>query len=212
MNPAARGILALSLLAAGVQGFAAQAADDKNAREHEMLRRAQMQLQETQAQNADLQRGKSEAESKLKDSAGQLDALRQDQAAARGRSQALEGQARSARAEVADLTAKLDAANRQLAELTQKQKDTAAGLAQREAEVASLNAGLERSKGDNAACEARNEQLYQYGQTLLQDYRDKGVWSALMDREPVLGLKHVQTENTVQEYRDKLATQRMQKP
>jgi chromosome segregation ATPase len=212
MRPTTRGILALSLLAAGVQGFAARAAEDKSAREHEMLRRAQMQLQESQSQNAELQRGKSEAESRLRDTSSQLDSLRKDEAAARGRSEVLEGQARSARAASADLGTKLDAANRQLAELMQKQKDTAASLAQREAELATANANLARSTSDNAACEARNEQLYQYGQGLLQSYHDKGVWSALMDREPVLGLGHIKVENTVQEYRDKLAAQRMQKP
>lgn len=210
MNGAARGALALTLLAAGVP--ASYAADDKAAREHEMLRRAQMQLQESQAQGAALQRDKTQAESRLKDATAELDSLRKDQAALHGRSQALESEARSARAAAADLKGKLDEANRQLAELTQKQKETAAALAGRESELATANASLSKSTAENAACEARNEQLYQYGVTLLQDYRDKGVWSALLDREPVLGLKHVEVENTVQEYRDKLAAQRLQRP
>jgi len=207
-----RGVLALALLAAGVHSLPAVAQADKSAREQEMLRRAQQQLQQEQAQNAELQRGKSEADGKLKAASDQLETLHKDEAAARGRSQALEAELKHDRAAQSDLSTKLDQANRQLAELTQKQKDTAASLAQREAEVAALNTSLGKSSSDNAACEARNEQLYQDGQALLQDYRDKGVWSALMDREPVLGLKHVQTENTVQEYRDKLAAQRMQKP
>jgi chromosome segregation ATPase len=207
-----RTVLTLALLTAAAHSSPAAAQADKSAREHEQLRRAQLQLQQEQAQNAELQRGKSEADGKLKAATDQLDALHKDAATAQGRSQSLEAELKHNRAAQSEQSARLDELNRQLAELTQKQKETAASLAQREAEVAALNTSLAGSKNDNAACQARNEQLYQDGQTLLKAYRDKGVWSALMDREPVLGLKHVQNENMDQDYRDKLAAQRMQKP
>jgi hypothetical protein len=43
----------------------------------------------------------------------------------------------------------------------------------------------------------------------LQAYRKKGVWASLSQKDPVLGLKEVDVENVVQEYRLKFASQQI---
>ena len=196
----------------GIQSVATAADDSKTAREHELLHRAQQQLQQLQQENADLQRAKNDAESKLKTASDQLGASQSGARSAQARNAALSGDLKKAQDTQADLSAKLDETNRVLAAMTQKQVDTAARLAARETEVNNLNTALTQSRSSASSCEAKNEKLYQYGQVLLQRYENKGVWAAMTQKEPFVGTKEVDIQNTVQEYHDKLASERIQKP
>ena len=82
-------------------------------------------------------------------------------------------------------------------------------LSARESEFAqikqSLEQSLQQSKASNVSCEDKNLKLYTYGQEVLERYRTKGVWAALSQKDPVFGLKEVDVENVVQEYRLKMA-------
>lgn len=69
--------------------------------------------------------------------------------------------------------------------------------------------------GDLAQCRARldtlighNLRLFEIGNELLDRYEHKGVWSALK-AEPFTGLKRVELENIVQDYRFALEDQRV---
>ena len=68
---------------------------------------------------------------------------------------------------------------------------------------------LEQSKSANASCEDKNLKLYSYAETVLGLYKNKGVWAALSQKDPVLGLKEVDVENVVQEYQQKFASQKI---
>jgi len=180
--------------------------DPRAAREREMLRRAQEALRQSEEQNNELGRAKADAEQKVKDAAAQLDSARN---ASKSAQAALKSQLQTAAAAQADLTQQLERAKQQIAQLTAQQQDTAKRLSGREAELKQTQQDLQLSKTENSSCEAKNLKLYEYSDELVSRYQKKGVWSALTQKEPVLGLKEVGVENVVQEYREKLASQKI---
>jgi hypothetical protein len=62
-----------------------------------------------------------------------------------------------------------------------------------------------------AACEAKNTKLYGVGKSILDWLNKAGPGTALAAREPFLGLKRVELENTAQDYEDKLLEQRIRR-
>ena len=65
----------------------------------------------------------------------------------------------------------------------------------------------ERRLGD---CSVKNTKLYEVNLELLDRYENKGVWDALLQREPVTQLKRVEIEGVVEEYKYKISQQRVQ--
>jgi chromosome segregation ATPase len=185
---------------------AADPGDARAAREREMLRRAQEALRQSQEENADLGRSKADAEQKLKDAASQLDSARN---ASKSTQAALKVQLQSAAAAQADLKQQLERAQQQIALSASQQQETAKRLGARESELKQTQQDLQLSKAASASCEAKNLQLYEYSTELVQRYQKKGVWSALTQKEPVFGIKEVRIENVVQEYQEKLASQKI---
>ena len=57
-------------------------------------------------------------------------------------------------------------------------------------------------------CSGKNDRLFKLNAELLELWRSKGVFDALRQREPVLGLNDVQMFNRAQDYRDKAETER----
>jgi chromosome segregation ATPase len=207
----ALGALILLTALTGVAG--AQESDTKSAREREMLHRAQEALRQSQSENSDLARAKQDAEQKLKASADELEKASRASRSAQSAQTALKAQLKAAADAQGDLADKLQAANQQIAALNQKQRESATELSTRESELKQARQDLETARSAGSACEAKNLKLYEYSQALLERYHDKGVWSALTQKEPVLGFKEVGVENVVQEYHDKFDSQKLaQKP
>ncbi|HEY2463031.1 MAG TPA: hypothetical protein VGI32_03140 [Steroidobacteraceae bacterium] len=181
------------------------AEEDTTARLREMLHRTQEALRQAQSDNADLTRAKIEAETKLQ-------AANKDLLAARGVSKAelgLRAELQTNKAAEGDLMRRLGDATDRLSATNTKLSDTARQLTARDAELAQVKQGLEQSRTEIASCETKNLKLYSYSQDLLQAYRKKGVWASLAQKDPVLGLKEVDVENVVQEYRIKFAGQKI---
>jgi chromosome segregation ATPase len=193
------------MLALTGMSFAADT-DSRDAREREMLRRAQEALRQSQTDNSELARQKLETENKLKAAAQELETARNSSKAG---TVSLRNQLQTAAAAQADLTRKLEDVNRQLTAITTQQRETAGQLAARESELKQARVSLEQSKASNASCETKNLQLYTYSQDLLNRYQKKGVWAALSQKEPVTGLTEVSMENVVQEYSEKLKSQKL---
>jgi chromosome segregation ATPase len=191
----------------GLAGFA-QAADNdaKNSREREMVRRAQEALRQSQTDNAALAQGKADAEQKLKSAAAELSTMRNS---SRSEQSSLKAKLKAADDAQAQSASQLEEARRQIAMLTAQQKDTAGQLSNSESQLKQVRGELDTSKGANASCEAKNLKLYEYSQQVVDRYQKKGVWASLAQKEPVLGIGNVQTENVVQEYRDKFDSQRV---
>ncbi len=110
------------------------------------------------------------------------------------------------------LRARLGEAQTAIGGLRDEQSATSAALAQARARGETLD-------GDLAQCRARvdelvghNLRLFEIGNELLDRYEHKGVWSTLKAAEPFTGLKRVELENIVQDYRFALDDQRVDAP
>jgi chromosome segregation ATPase len=193
-------------LAAALPHAGQAAEEDTTARLREMLHRTQEALRQAQSDNADLTRAKADSEQKLKDAGARLDA---QQSGAKAAQSSLNAKLTAAQGTEADLTGKLGDAGEKLKAADARLGDLTKQLAARQAELDQTKRGLEQSTAANASCEAKNLTLYGYAEDVLEAYRKKGVFSALAQKEPVLGLKEVGVENVVQEYRLKFASQKV---
>ena len=199
-------LTAHTLLSSVLPAVVHAADDDAVARAKEMLRRTQEALHQAQAENAELLRAKTDAEQKLQAATKQIDAVQSGSKAAQG---ALNAKLTSAQNVQTDLQNRLNDANARFAATSAKLSGTASELAARNGELAQVKQMLEQSKNANASCEDKNLKLYSYAETVLGLYKNKGVWAALSQKEPVLGLKEVDVENVVQEYQQKFASQKI---
>jgi chromosome segregation ATPase len=196
----------LVLAAAATVAAGADESNSRDAREREMLRRAQEALRQSQENASELSQAKSAAEQKLKDASQQLDSVRN---ASKSAESGLRAKLQTAAAAQTDLTQQLERARQQIAALMAQQQDAAKRLSAREADLKQSQQSLEASKAANTSCETKNLQLYQYSEELLGRYQKKGVWAAMSQKEPVFGLKEVGIENVVQEYQEKLDQQKL---
>jgi uncharacterized phage infection (PIP) family protein YhgE len=197
------------LIAWGVLGTAAAADDSKNSREREMLRRAQEALRQSQTESSTLAQSKSEAEQKLKAADAQLDTLRNS---SKSEQAGLRAKLKAAADAQAGLISQLENARQQLAALSAKQVETAKMLSERETLLKRVQSDLDASRAAGSSCEAKNLKMYEYSQELARRYENKGVWTAMRQKEPVTGIGGVGMENLLQEYREKAASQRVQSP
>ncbi len=201
----------------GLQAFCATAEPDAGQkRERELLRRIQGQVAQANDEKARLEQALT-----AEKAAGEK--LKKELAEAARSAGALKGANRSLellKKQLEEETAKLRAA-------TEKAEDLARGLTAARGEVpplkAQLQAAAEAAAAEKAAmtaavlaerdnlrhCKDRNASLYGVGTELLERYRNKGVFDALLSNEPFTRLKRVQLENLVQDYKESLQTGRI---
>ncbi len=225
MRAAARGwvLLALCALLAVPQAALAQAdKDKKGAREREVARRAQQALKKAEDEKAVLLREKIEVDDKLKAATAKLaeaDKTAAGLKAAAGRARVLAEEIKREKAAAAEQAAALAALQGQLKEAEQRigaagvlQTETQRTLASRDAQLRQLQAALAQTRtqanSEIGVCEAKNAKLYTYGTELMRLYRDKTAFDAMRQAEPLTGLKAVEIDNVLEEYRDKLGAQR----
>lgn len=165
----------------------------------DQLRQTTMALREAQSQNAELKlkadtAAAEAAAAKATPAAPEVDpeliasrsALRGEQA----RAVALQGQ--------------LDEAKKQLAAAQTQTAASAALVKQRDAELQQRGTELKDAASRNTLLDSRNATLIDIGLQLLDRYKQKTVWDALRDREPLTGLHRVQFETLVQDYRNRV--------
>src|SRR5262249_35913005 len=167
------------------------------------------------------QRDKAELEAKLKSSQeevaklkttrGSLKRSEQELAAARRDKTTLEEKL-SAQEEKSKVTAQQYRA--ETAGLQANRVQSRAGAAQLErdgeAESTRLNATVTAASDQLQACEARNQQLYSVTSDLIARYKEnRGAWEKFLLSEPFTGLKSVEVENMLEEFREKAAKARV---
>ncbi len=193
--------------------------DKKQNREREALRRVQTQLQQAQDQVSALEQEKA-ALGKERDQA------RKEAQAVRGKLRKSERDLAGEKTRVEELTKALDGAQQdlsatksRLAETESRLADTAKALfqtqqtlARTEADKRALEGIRIRQEKDIAACEGKNLKLYQTGRELMTRFEQKTCGEILAQKEPFTGLKRVEVENLLEEYRDKLDGQKLVKP
>jgi predicted nucleic acid-binding Zn-ribbon protein len=203
--------LALVLCLAGMATHA-EASDKKASREREALRRVQQQLSQAQAQLATLEQEKGKL-------AEDLDKVQGASKAAEGRAARLQRELKSGKQQQASLAQELELAKESLATTSQNLDETRKSLAettqalqQTEADKRNLEAIKVRNERDMAACERNNLALYGIGRSLMERFENKTCGETLAQKEPFTGLRKVETENLLEEYRDKLDEQKLVKP
>lgn len=184
-------------------------AEQKPSRDQEQIRRLRMQTQQLQQERdqavSKAAQEHAESEKSLASRNEELAGLRNKAGASAKRTAALE-------AELETVKQERDRLAKALAALTDKAKATEAELAKRDGEATSCSVLLTKAQSESAACVEKNLALYQYGREVLEQYRGKGVWSALTQDEPVTGITRVRIENVLEEYRDKLDAMRINTP
>ncbi len=92
-----------------------------------------------------------------------------------------------------------------LREMTEKNQQLSADF------LAAKNEGMERTQ-QVRVCADNNLKIYQISMELANRYRKKGVFDALLQREPVTQLKRVEIDNIAEQYKDLLGDLKFQVP
>jgi chromosome segregation ATPase len=178
-------------------------------------------LSRLQQDNTRLQQEKNDVEQKLKAADGELAKLKGEA----GRLRKAAASLKSAEKDKADLRARLDASDAKLKETIQACREQIGGLQrslgesqqalhklQRESqqEVSTLQASVQQETGRANACESKNAQLYGVTMDLIARYKqNRGVWEKFLLSEPFTGLKAVEVENLLEDFREKAADARV---
>lgn len=88
-----------------------------------------------------------------------------------------------------------------LQKVVDKYKELVETLRQVETDRTQLQATSKTQATQLDTCSNDNIKLHDLGLELADLYENKGVWAALVEKEPVTQLKRVELENRVQEYR-----------
>jgi small-conductance mechanosensitive channel len=204
-------LLLLLLCMCGVS-LHAEAADKKAGREREALHRMQQQLAQVQGQIATLEQEKAQL----------TDDLEKSQAASKaaaGQSASLQREVKAGKQQQASKAKELALAKeesgttaQQLADTRKKLDETARALQQATADKSNLEAIKSRHEREISACESKNLALYKVGRSLMERFEHKTCGETLAQSDPFTGVKKVETENLLEEYRDKLDEQKLVKP
>lgn len=173
-------VAVVALGAAGDRAFAQSGDAQALARAQHMLRRVSAERDTLQADNAKLRAEMAQLKSQLGGLNRKLETTRTAGANA-----------------LADAKERHNELQQQLAQLTQTLQQTEEAKRQLEQTSAAQAKQID-------ICGTNNAKLYQVNVELLDQYQRKGVWDALRQREPFTGLKQVEIESLVEEYRDKI--------
>ncbi len=219
MNDRPRYFLPLMLCALMIAGGAHAASDKKASREREALRRAQMELQQARGQLSGLEQEKAQLAKDLeaagkaaKSAEGRAGRLRRDLKAEQQRREALEKELEQTKQDLAGSGQRLAETRKTLGETGAKLAETADLLRRTQAEKSNLESIKARNEREIASCEDKNLKLYQTGRELMLRFERKTCGEIMAQGEPFTGLKRVEVENLLEEYRDKLDEQKLVKP
>lgn len=190
----------------------AEAADKKSGREHEALRRMQQQLAQTQGQIATLEQEKTRLTEELDKSQAASKAAEGQSANLQREVKAGKQQQSSQAKELALAKAESSATAQQLADTRKNLDETTRALQLATADKNALQAIKSRNEREISACESKNLALYKVGRSLMERFEHKSCGETLTQSDPFTGIKKVETENLLEEYRDKLDEQKLIKP
>ena len=79
----------------------------------------------------------------------------------------------------------------------------------KDAERAKFESEAAALKASNKSCVAKNGQLVKVGNDIVRQFEQMNVMEKLWHHEPVFGLKRVEHQNAVQDFRDKILEQKV---
>ncbi len=213
------GLVMLMLCTLGIAGNASAAVDDKKDRDAQ--RKLRLMMQNMEQEKAVLASEKNSLSGQVESLNKQVSDLKNSSASVSrkkdARVVALENELLAVKESNLSLSSKLQATQSSLEELTAKYQTSLQSL------QASVEQGDEykmkfQESVSNVSrqsqliemCEKKNMALYDLNVEILDRYRNKGVWSALLQAEPFTQIKKVEINNILQEYKEKLDDQKME--
>lgn len=203
--------LALLLCLTGV-GFHAEASDKNAGRVREAMRRVQQQLVQAQGQIAALEQEKARLTEDLGKSQAVSKAAEAQAASLQRETKAGKQQQSSQAKELALVKAESSSIAQQLADTRKSLDEVTRELKLATADKTNLEALKSRNEREISACESKNLALYEVGRSLMERFERKSCGEILAQGDPFIGIKKVETENLLEEYRDKLDDQKLIKP
>jgi chromosome segregation ATPase len=187
-----------------------QPADRQAARDRELLRRAQAAQKQAEeartfveAEKGRLAEQLQNAESTASKTAGALSRERKRaDDLQRGLDEAA-GARDLLRKERDGLSARLASIEEQLRDASAELSRIRRALAERDGELAEAKAFAGRENAARTDAEQKNVKLYVLSRELIERYRSQGFWDAVRRKEPFTGLKQVEVENLLEQYRDR---------
>lgn len=208
----------------GLAGNAAADSGDK--KEREALRKMRLMIQTFEQEKSALQQENNSLNEKVKALGSQVGDIKSASTGQIRKKDARLGEVEkelvAVKQENQFLVAKLQSTQQSLEELTLKHKEVV------QAAQNSLQDGVKQGEEYNNKikeaevkisqqsqaidmCEKKNLALYNLNMEILEKYKSKGVWGSFIQAEPFTQIKRVEIENTLQEYKDKLDSQKMEK-
>jgi chromosome segregation ATPase len=176
------------------------------------MARLQMMLQQLNTEKTNLSAENTKLKAELEKTSKELEA------AARDRDAGTQKLGRSSQ-DLANTQGKADALQRgfdtlksRFEQLVEQFRTTVATMQELEQERNQLASNVADYEVRVEACERNNEALYKADLELIDLYERKGVMTSLMQRESVSGLKRVQIENLMDEYRGLAEDMRLRDP
>jgi chromosome segregation ATPase len=187
----------------------AMATDTKDQkRERQALRRMQQQLTEIQQQKSAVDQEKTVLEDALKktqkETQKEIDIHKRSTASAAAKAHQLEKVIEAANNEKAELRARLDEAEK-------KNQAVSAQRDELEQDLKKTVSVLAKENEQRKLCEANNAELHRIGIELVDWYTRKGAFNAILEAEPFTRMKSVEMENLLENYREKLEGQRLER-
>lgn len=112
------------------------------------------------------------------------------------------------KSEVEDVRRKFgDLRNKAQSALTQfkdQSTELSEKLSESQARVKELEDITTRQTAEFNTCMQKNVALYDSHRDILRQYEKKGVFASLLQREPLTGIKQVEMENIIEDYRDRI--------
>ncbi|HEY9146492.1 MAG TPA: hypothetical protein VIN36_07370, partial [Thiobacillus sp.] len=173
-------------------------------RVQQQLSQAQGDLAAAEQEKARLAADLEKAQASSKAEEGKVARLQQGLGASKQQLTAASSELAQVKETLATTAQQLAATRKTLAETTQT-------LQQTEAEKRRLETVKASNERDIAACEHKNLALYEVGRSLMERFEHKTCGEILADKEPFTGIRKVETENLMEEYRDKLDEQELVK-
>ncbi len=155
-------------------------------------------------QNAHLQQVLRQLATEKQQLTTQIEQLQKENTEFKARNGKLEAKTKSLEQRADKTIQANEAATERIYEFNDKLKESLGKLRETLMELRKAEATLGEQSDQLTACMRVNVQLYDAGKDMLTKYEEKGVWDALAQAEPITGLKQVEIENVIEDYRYKI--------
>ncbi len=180
------------------------------------LLRAQGQVREMAAQRdalaAENEKLKDEMKKKLEEKDAKIASMNKRMDAMQNSSERSDAVAEKTREVNQAMRDRILETQEKMQKLVDKYKELVAALRVIEDERTNLQKTVAQKNSEIDSCANNNVTLYNTSLELIDRYENKGVWDAMLEKEPVTQLKRVAMENAVQDYRNRVESAKVEVP